>query len=307
MTPTASTRIVIAGGSGFLGRSFADALPATFNDIVILTRGSAKTDGRLRFVPWDARTVGPWAAELDGAAAVANFVGRTVDCRKTPANRRVILDSRVDSVRALAAGFKQCRQPPKAWVQAATAHIYGDTEDETLDESSPLGTGFAPDVGRAWEAALNEADVGDCRRVILRISFVLGRRGGPLAVLARLARLGLGGTIGSGRQYMSWLHQDDLNAILLRAIDNPTMHGPYIATAPVPLPNGQFMAELRRAVHRPWSPPVPAVMVRTGAFFLRTDPELALFGRRLVPRRLEAEGFRFAYPQLRQALTSLLH
>ncbi|MGC4032535.1 MAG: TIGR01777 family oxidoreductase [Tepidisphaeraceae bacterium] len=299
-------KIVIAGGRGFLGMSLAAALPAEFSEVVVLTRGPARSAGRVRFVAWDAKTVGGWAAELDGAAAVVNLVGRTVDCRKTPANKREILTSRVDSVHALAAAIKRCDRPPPVWVQAATAHIFGDTADEILDESSPTGDGFAPDVGRAWEAALDDADLGDCRRVILRISFVIGRGGGPLKILARLARLGLGGTVGHGRQWISWLHQDDLNRIILRAIEDDTMAGVYVATSPQPQPNRIFMAELRRAVRRPWSPPAPAIGVRIASVFLRTDPELALLGRRCVPTRLLREGFEFEHPNLREALAHLL-
>ncbi|MDB5325277.1 MAG: epimerase [Phycisphaerales bacterium] len=299
-------RVIIAGGSGFLGQSLAAALPASVRDVVILTRGAPKSVGRVRYVTWDAKTLGAWTAELEGADAIVNVVGRTVDCRKTPANKKVILESRVDSVNVLAAAHRQCEHPPRVWVQSATAHIYGDTGDEVLDESSLIGTGFAPDVGRAWEAALNNADLIDCRRVILRISFVLGRNGGPLKMLSRLARVGLGGTIGNGRHYMSWLHEDDLNAIILRAISDEAMSGVYIATSPGPKTNRNFMAALRRAVHRPWSPPAPAAMVRVGAFLMRTDPELALFGRRLMPTRLLREHFVFRYPSLDEALRSLL-
>lgn len=307
MKPTArKRRVVVAGGSGFLGQSWVAALGPTTDDIVVLTRGPARVAGGVRYVHWDARTPGPWAAELDGADAVVNFVGRTVDCRKTPENKRVILQSRVDSVNALAAAVGQCGRPPAVWVQSATAHIYGDTGDEILDETSPTGIGFAPDVGRAWEAAFDTADLGDCRRVTLRISFVLGRHGGPLATLARLARFGLGGTVGNGGQVMSWLHQDDLNATVQRAITDASVKGVYIASAPNPVDNRTFMAELRRAVHRPWSPPAPAPMVRIGAWLMRTDPELALLGRRVVPGRLLGEGFRFAHPDLREALADLL-
>jgi hypothetical protein len=260
----------------------------------------------VRSVNWDARTVGPWAREVDGAAAVVNLVGRTVDCRKTAANKKVILESRVDSVRALAEAVGQAANPPAVWVQSATAHIFGDTGDEILDESSPIGTGFAPVVGTAWEEAFDTPRLPHTRRVTLRISFVLGREGGALRTLARLARLGLGGATGTGRQYMSWIHVADLNRIILRAIDDPSMRGVYVVTAPSPVRNAEFMRLLRKAVHRPWSPPVPGAVVRMGAWLLRTDPELALLGRRCVPTRLLREGFRFEFPELEGALSQLL-
>ncbi len=303
---TPSGTVVIAGGSGFLGQSLIDALLPTYAKVVVLTRSGDRVDGRVTYAHWDAKTPGPWAKHLDGAAAVVNLVGRTVDCRKTPANKKVILESRVDSVHAIAAACKQCAAPPSVWVQSATAHIYGDTGEEILDESSPIGTGFAPMVGTAWEAALAEYALPGCRRVVLRISFVLGRKGGPLRTLARLARLGLGGTIAGGRQYMSWIHVADLNAIILRAITDEAMSGIYIATAPGAVNNRNFMRSLRKAVHRPWSPPVPAICVRIGAWLMRTDPELALLGRRLAPTRLLREGFQFRFPELNVAMADLL-
>ncbi|HEV7299908.1 MAG TPA: TIGR01777 family oxidoreductase [Tepidisphaeraceae bacterium] len=307
-TFTKSGKVILAGGSGFLGQSLLPTLCQRFEQVVVLTRGPSKVDGQVRYVTWDGKTVGPWAAEIEGADAVVNYVGRTVDCRKTPANKRVILESRIDSVRALATALKQVGTTPRVWVQSATAHIYGDTGDEVLDESAPIGTGFAPEVGTAWEAALARAatELQGCRFVTLRISFVLGRNAGALKTLSRLARLFLGGTVGTGRQYISWIHVADLIAIVMRAIDEPAMHGMYVTTAPEPQPNREFMRSLRRAVGRPWSPPAPASMVRVGSWFMRTDPELALLGRRCVPARLMREGFVFAYPELDKALDDLL-
>jgi len=298
-------RLIIAGGSGFLGSGLIRHLAGEFQEIVVLTRSPSGSEGSVRFVHWDARTPGDWARELDGAAALVNLVGRTVDCRKTPQNKAVILNSRVNSVLALATAIRSCKSPPPVWIQSATAHIYGDTADEILDESSPIGTGFAPQVGVAWEAALAQVPAS-VRQVVLRISFVLGRDGGPLKILARLARFGLGGTVGTGRQYMSWIHEEDLYRIIERAITDPTMQGMYVTTAPNPVTNQQFMQLLRKAVHRPWSPPAPALMVRTGSWLLRTDPELALLGRRCVPTRLLKEGFVFDYAQLEETLRSLV-
>lgn len=303
---TRAGKVVIAGGAGFLGQSLTRELARAGFEVVVLSRGGGVPEPAARLVRWDARSVGAWASELEGAAAVVNLVGRTVDCRKTPANKAVILSSRVDSVRALAAGLTGVRDRPPVWVQSGTAHIFGDTADEVLDDSSPTGTGFAPEVGRAWEAALAEAEVPGVRKVLLRISFVLGRGGGALATLARLARFGLGGTVGTGRQYMSWLHEADLNAMILRAVGDVSMSGAYVATAPNPVTNAEFMRELRRAVGWPWSPPAPEALVRLGSWLLRTDPELALLGRRCVPTRLTREGFMFRFPTLREALADLI-
>ncbi len=301
-------KLVIAGGSGFLGQSLLQELRGKYRQVVVLTRREPRGDGNVRFVHWDAKTPGAWCDALKGTDAVVNYVGRTVDCRKTAANKRAILESRVNSVMALAAAFEQIGHQPRVWVQSATAHIYGDTADEILDESSPIGTGFAPQVGVAWEAALAKAmdHLPTCRFVTLRISFVLGRDGGALKTLARLARFGLGGTVGHGRQYMSWIHEADLNALVVRAITDERMSGMYIATAPEPRTNRDFMRLLRKTVRRPWVPPTPALFVRIGAVFLRTDPELALLGRRIVPTRLMREGFTFEHPSLEDALKDLL-
>ncbi len=176
-----------------------------------------------------------------------------------------------------------------------------------LDESSPIGTGFAPDVGVAWERALAEEAHPGVRRVVLRISFVIGRGGGALATLARLARWGLGGTIGTGRQWMSWVHEADLNAVVLQSVHDESMSGVYVVTSPNPVTNADFMRLLRKALHRPWSPRVPKPMVRIGAWLMRTDPELALLGRRCVPTRLMREGFDFRFPELPRALAQVFH
>lgn len=307
-------RIILAGGTGFIGAALTPVLLDAGYDVTILTRDAApraQADGsldaaRIRHVQWDARTLGDWARELDGATAIVNLVGKSVDCRKTDLNKRIILQSRVNSVRVLGEACRLCQHPPTAWVQTSTAHIYGDTGDELLDESSPIGTGFAPDVGVAWEQALRESTPPQCRTVILRISFVLGRNGGPLHTLTRLARWFLGGRAGSGRQWISWIHEADLQAIILQAIADERMSGVYVVTSPNPVTNAEFMATLRKAVHRPWSPPVPAPIVRLGAWILRTDPELALLGRRCGPTRLLREGQEFQFPELTVAIKDLL-
>ncbi len=301
-------KIIVAGGSGFIGQSLIAHLKNLYSEIVVLSRGPAGGDGVVEYLKWDGKTVeSNWVKWINGADAIVNVTGRSVDCVKTEKNKHIILESRVDSVNALAQACQQVNNPPKVWIQSATAHIYGDTQDEMIDESSPLGTiGMAPDVGKKWEAAINDADLPNTRKVILRISFVLGRHGGPLKILARLARFGLGGRIGSGKHYMSWIHEDDLNQIILRAIDNQSMHGTYVVTSPNPVTNDEFARLLRKAVGRPWSPPVPELMVRLGAAILRTDPELAIYGRRCVPTKLLREGFVFRYPQLESALKDLL-
>ena len=303
-------KIILAGGSGFLGQALATFLTKNNYTPIILTRGPSKPATAMtpQFIHWDATTLsGDWPASLDNAHALINLVGRSVNCRKTPAHTKEILDSRILSTRALTQAWQGAANPPKIWLQMSTAHIYGDKQDEILDELAPTGGGFAPDVGRAWEKEFGEADLADTRRVILRVSFVMGiGENSALRILARLTRLFLGGHTGSGRQWMSWIHVTDYCNILLRALEDPSMHGIYVITAPNPVTNKEFMRQLRRILHRPWSPPVPKPMVHIGALLMRTDPELALMGRRCVPTRLLNEGFQFQFPHLPEALADLL-
>lgn len=301
-----SGRIVIAGGSGFLGLNLARHLGAMDCEVIVLSRHRPVEDGGWRYVPWDARTVGEWRDVLEGAAALVNLVGRSVDCVKTAEHCDEIVRSRVEATEALGEGLRQVSAPPPVWVQMSTAHRYGDPPDVVCEEDSAFGYGLAPFVGQAWEQAYARAVLPQMRQVILRTSFVLGRRGGALPRLARLARWGLGGTVGRGRQGISWIHELDMNRLLARAIADDGMTGAYIATAPQPVSNARFMRELRRALGVPFGLPAASWMVRLGApLIMRSDPELALCGRYCISRRLREERFDFQFPDLPAALRDL--
>lgn len=298
-------RIVIAGGSGFLGMNLARWLADRGHHVTILSR-SAPLTGPWQHRAWDGRSLGDWSDAIDGCHAVVNLAGRTVDCIKNALHKDQILRSRVESTRVLGEAVRAAKQPPKVWVQMSTAHIYGDSE-LPCDESSPLGYGLAPDVGQAWEAAFDEASPGGVRRVIVRTSFVLGRSGGALPKLSRLARLGLGGTIASGKQGMSWIHETDMNRVFEASIFDESMPALFIASGPEPVSNRVFMKSLRQAVRMPVGPPAFEWMIRIGApLLLRTDPELALYGRYVYPRALTEHGFTFEFPDLDAALADLL-
>lgn len=302
--------MVIAGGSGFLGRSLAHHLTTLGHAVTILSRNPPRSTRPLSetitHLPWDARTPGPWAASLEGATALINLAGRSVDCIKTPDHRDEILRSRVESTLALGLALAQTDNPPPVWVQMSTAHIYGDPPEARITEDSAFGVGLAPTVGRAWEDAFERSILPTQRGVVLRTSFVLGRDGGALPRLATLARFFLGGKVGHGRQGISWIHERDMSRIFERAITDDTMGGAYIATAPNPVSQAEFMRELRRALGRPIGLPAPAPLVRLGApLVMRTDPELALLGRYCIPQRLQAEGFTFDLPELRPALDAI--
>ncbi len=309
-----SKHIVIAGGSGFLGQGLCQFLHERGFTTSVLSRSAQRPRDSCpstQWLVWDACTLGPWAEAMDGATAVVNLVGRSVDCRKTPNNKREILESRINSCRVLGEAMRAVSNPPPVWIQSATAHIIGDPQPpETIcDESTPPGPmqEMAPSVGVAWEKAFNQAKLPQQRGVIMRISFVLGAHGGAMQRLKKVTKLGLGGTVGSGRQWISWIAQHDLNRLILAAIKDAAYEGVYMVTAPQPVTSRDFMREMRRAYNRPWSPPAPAIGVRLACrFILNSDPELALLGRRCVPTRLRDEhDFSFEYPTLVQALTDI--
>ncbi len=297
-------KVVLAGGSGSLGRRIADDLTSRGDEVVVLTR-SPRQGGRHRQVKWDGATVGPWAAELDGAAVV-NLAGALVDRRPTPANVELLRRSRVEPTAALAAAAAFVPVRPPVWIQASTLAIYGDAGEAVLDETAPPADGppQMSGVARAWEAAAAGVPVG--RQVVLRTGIVLDRDTPALDRLTGLVRWGLGGRIAGGRQWVSWIHIVDFLAIVRRALDDDSLSGVVHVTSPNPVRNAELMATLRQVLHRPAALPTPAVLVRLGAVVLRTDPGLALTGRRCVPARLSDAGFTFSYPTLGSALENLL-
>jgi uncharacterized protein (TIGR01777 family) len=298
-------RVVLAGGNGFLGQSLAGALLEAGYSVDVLTR-SPQSGALGNQIQWDGATLGSWDKRMDGASAVVNFTGKSVNCRYTPANRREIVESRVKSVQVINEAIRASSTPPLVWVQSASLVFFGDAGSVICDETSPAGTGFSPGVCQQWEGAFDATRKLGCRKVLLRMGFVLGRDAGALESLARLARLGLGGTVGNGRQYISWLHIADLNRMIFESIENDAIGGTYNASTASPVTNAVFMHELRRVVHRPWSPPTPTPLVKVGAWMMGTEPELALTGRRCIPKRFLDQGFEFRFPSLEGALSDLL-
>lgn len=310
-TSLADRRIVIAGGSGFLGVSLAHYLASRGAEVIIISRNPPKVTGPWKHETWDARTPGSWGSALDGASGLVNLTGRSVNCIKSPSHVDEILRSRVESTTVLGRVLREVATPPPVWVQMSTAHIYGDPDTLRCTEESAFGYGLAPTVGRAWEEAFHASILPTQRGVILRTSFVLGNdRGagsGALQTLKLLAKYGLGGRVGSGRQGISWIHETDLNRIIERALLNDSMSGPYIASSPHPVSQFEFMRTLRHALGIPIGLPASSWMVRLGApLLLRTDANLALYGRYVIPARLEREGFTFQLPDLKSAIRDLL-
>jgi hypothetical protein len=298
-------RVVLAGGSGFLGHALAAELLESDYQVVVLTRTPHERNDGVKEAEWDGEHLGEWIQFLEGAEAVVNLAGRSVNCRHTPENIRKINESRVNSVGAVAAAIYHVTHPPRVWVQAGSLAFYGDTDDHWCDESTPPGEGESTETCKLWENAFQNALVPKTRRVLLRIGIVLGRDGGALSVLGKLTRWFLGGVVGSGRQYISWIHIADMNRMCIEAIEREELVGTFNATAPNPVTNAEFMSELRRALHRPWSPPAPEWAVRFGSMLMKTEPSLALTGRRCAPKRFLESGFQFKFTELSAALKDI--
>jgi len=295
--------VVLAGGAGSLGRRMAAAITSAGADVVVLTRRQ-RSDLGYRQVVWDGRTIGAWAHEIEDAIVV-NLAGELVDRPPTTENIELLTRSRVEPTRALVQASQQVTQPPRLWLQMSTLAIYGDAGEEVITEEHPPADGppQMAGVARAWEAAVAGANTQ--RLVLLRTGVVLDPGTPAFDRLRTLTRLGLGGRIASGRQWVSWIHVDDyLNAVRFIA-RHEDLSGVVHVTAPEPVRNVEMMQSLRRVFHRPWSPPTPPIAVHLGAALMRSDPALALTGRRCVPKRLEELGFPFTYRDFEAAITSL--
>ena len=301
-------KIIIFGGSGFIGLSVAKALIKKNYDVVIVSRNKPKSDGQWHYIYWDAAHLGDWTTCLEGAYAIINVVGKTVDCVKTPDNCDLILRSRVLSVELIGQALTQLKHPPKVWAQMSTAHIYGDPPSIICDEDSHIGYGLAPYVGKAWEDSFWKALPKSIRPVIFRTSFVIGNTGGAFKKLKWITRFGLGGKIGDGNQGFSWLHINDMDALFIRAIEDDNMSGIYVASAPNPVSNKEFMKKLRHCLHVPFGLPATKWMIAAACkFILRTDHEIVLYGRYVVSKRLKTLGFTFEFPTIDAAFNDLLN
>lgn len=307
-------KIVIPGGTGQVGTILARAFQADGHEVVVLGRTSKKADWPI--VKWDAKTLGDWVSEIDGADVVINLAGRNVNCRYNAENRRAIMDSRVDSTRIVGEAIAKAASPPKVWLQASTATIYAHRYDAANDELTGIIGGseadapdtwkFSIDVARAWEQAANEAETPGTRKVLMRSAMTMSPdRDGIFDVLLGLVRKGLGGTSGDGKQYLSWIHEQDFIRAVYWLIEHDELSGPVNLAAPEPLPNKDFMRVLREAWGMPIGLPATKLMLEIGAVFLRTETELVLKSRRVVPTKLLEAGFEFEFPTWEQAARDL--
>ncbi|WP_030617628.1 TIGR01777 family oxidoreductase [Streptomyces fulvoviolaceus] len=306
-------RFVLPGGTGQIGTILERALTAAGHDVLILTRRPTR-EGE---VCWDGATLGRWAELIDGSDVVVNLAGRSVSCRYTPANLKTMMDSRVDSTRVVGEAIAAAARPPRVWLQMSTATVYSHRFDAANDEATGIAGGTEPgvpdywsysvEIAENWERAQERADTPHTRKVALRSAMVMSPdRGGVFDVLSRLTRLGLGGPVAGGAQYVSWIHDQDFVRAVEFLVDRDDLAGPVNLTAPAPLPQRAFMRGLRSAWGVPAGLPATRWMAELGAFALRSDTELLLKSRRVVPGRLRDAGFAFRYAEWPQAADDLV-
>jgi len=313
-------KIVIPGGTGQVGVVLSRAFYRAGHEVTVLSRQAPVPSNRAPWsvVAWDGKTLEYWAKEFEGADAVINLAGRSVNCRYGAANRRAIMDSRVDSTRVIGRAIAACSAPPRVWLQASTATIYAHRFDASNDEATGILGGnepgapntwnFSIDVAKAWEQAAEEVYLPVTRLVKLRSAMIMSPdAGGIFDTLLRLVRFGLGGTAADGQQYISWLHEEDFISAIYWLIEQEHLSGPVNLAAPYPLPNSQFMQTLRAAWGQPIGLPATRWMLEIGAAILRSETELILKSRRVTPGRLLADGFEFRFPHWSMAAKDLCH
>lgn len=305
-------KIVIPGGTGNVGAVLERGLIAAGHRVTVLTR----TPSRPHHLHWDGRTLGHWTEAVDGADAVINLAGRSVSCRYTPANLKAMMDSRVDATRVIGEAIAAASRPPAVWLQASTATIYAHTFGRANDEATGVIGGTEPDapaywaksirIAQAWERTLDEADTPHTRKVAMRSAMIMSPdRGSVFDMLSRMVLLALGGPIGGGRQYVSWIHEEDFVRAVRFLLGHTDLSGPVNLASPHPLRQKDFMRVLRRAWGGHFGLPATRWMAEIGAFALRSDTELLLKSRRVIPGRLEAAGFAFVYPAWEAAADDL--
>lgn len=300
-------KLIIAGGTGFLGGVLIKHLSTSFDEIVLLSRKRKPTDGKVRTVVWNAKTLDTWALELEDAKAIINMTGRSVDCRYTSKNKASILNSRIDATKVLGLAIAQCKQPPAVWLNSSTATIYRHSIDVPMNEDDGvIGSGFSVEVAKAWETAFFNSATPKTRKVALRTSIVLGKNGGALHPIKRLTQLGLGGKQGSGNQKFSWIHEADFAQSIAFILNHPTLKGAINIVAPNPTTNIELMKLMRKYLNVPIGLAAGKRLLEMGAILIRTETELILKSRNVIPSRLLEAGYTFKYCTLEASLKDLL-
>lgn len=298
-------KLIIAGGTGYLGKVLIDHFKPKVDEIIVFSRKASQEQNNVRFVIWDAQNLGPWQSELENADVLINLTGKSVDCRYNAANKAEILRSRIDSTRVLNQAVLACENPPNHFINSSTATIYQHNLHEPNDENGIIGSDFSMNVAKAWEAAFYETETPHTMKTAIRTSIVLGKNGGALVPMMRITKLGLGGKQGSGNQMISWMHELDYARAVAFIIEKK-LDGVVNVTAPHPVKNHEFMEEMRRRLQVRFGLNSPRFLLELGAVFMRTETELLLKSRFVMPRRLLKAGFTFEYPSIDKALNNLL-
>lgn len=300
-------KVILAGGSGYIGTVLVKFYSEKNEEVVVLTRGTSSLNGNVRYVHWNGRDVDKWVEELEGAELLVNLTGKNVNCRYNENNKAEILNSRLDATAALGKGVTKLSRPPKVWIQSASATIYRHAEDRPMDEyTGEIGNGFSVDVCNAWEKMFWDQHTPHTRKVLLRIGIVLGKSESALPRMLRLTRFGLGGKQGSGHQYMSWIHEEDVAAVIDWVYSNKEIQGTLNCTSPQPLKNTDFMRTLREVCHVPFGLSTPEWLLGVGAWLIGTETELVLKSRWVIPKKLLDAGYVFRFGELHAALENIL-
>lgn len=301
------SKLIIAGGSGFLGNVLIEHFKDSFRSIIVLTRTSQPDKGIVKYVLWDAKTLDAWAKEIDGADVLINLTGKSVDCRYSEENKSLILSSRLDSTKILGEAIIAAKNPPQIWLNSSTATIYRHSLDMQMNETTgEIGDGFSVDVAKAWEKVFFSFKLKNTRQVALRTSIVFGKKGGAFVPIKKLVKLGLGGKQGGGDQKVSWIHQTDFARSIQFIIENKALSGYVNIVSPQPTTNKILMEKLRNAVGMPFGIPMPTPLLKFGAKLIKTETELILKSRNVIPQKLQESGFHYSFGSLDEAINDLI-
>lgn len=295
-------KIVIAGGTGFLGKALQKYFLVKGNEVLVLTRRPKEPNE----IQWDAINIGEWIEVLAHADVLINLTGKCVDCRYTEENKRAILESRVKSTEVLQKAINLCKNPPGVWLNSSSATIYIHADTQVMDEDNGIiGDDFSMNICKNWEKAFFEDTTVPIRKVALRTSIVLGNEGGGFPKMKMISRLGLGGKQGNGEQMMSWVHEKDFCRAIEFIIEHPELTKKVNIATPNPLKNEEFMKRLRRSTGMPVGINSPVFLLELASLFIRTETELLLKSRNVYPKRLLESGFQFEFPTINQAFADL--
>jgi uncharacterized protein len=299
-------KLIIAAGTGFLGNVLTQHFNNKFEEIVILTRGKSEIKNQIKYVNWDAKSIAGWEKELENADVLINLTGKSVDCRYTETNKAEILASRIDSTKILNEAILQCENPPKHFINSSTATIYSHSEDKEMDEyTGEIGNDFSMNVAKSWEKTFYEVETPNTLKTAIRTSIVLGKNGGAFVPLKKLTQLGLGGKNGNGKQFISWIHEKDF-AKAIEFIIEKELSGSINFVSPKPIRNEVFMKKLQKAIGIPFGLPISRPILELGAKIIKTETELVLKSRNVVPKRLTENGFEFEFGDLEKTFENLI-